>query len=396
VTQTTPVVTLGATAGELESANQVTGDAVLNLDTFGSFNTVVRTKFDFIEGDAGAISVGDLGVDSTGKGGGLLIVYAKTTDATNSDSTGYNRDVIAVQWDGAALSNRTVIDRGINENSLGLDSTATVFGSGGPSPSVGTIPLPAGNYIFPNPFNAGANGLGPTTHPRLGTQNSLGAPGSGLGTQLAGLLQVPSNPDITKGALSPTETYVYMTTPTGDDGNSSIGLFTRTFNHSLRAQANNAASFGDSFVPTAGTGPGSATFVQPQRMDHMTGGNVTPSGLQINHAGTEATVIFQQDGHMWLSGTADGLTQPYTNNGKGSADPFLVDNDSSASVVWSATAGYDDSACNNLHKSIFFFAKNDLSVSNHFNGAGGANNSGSNSSPSNGIVAIRLRLRTFN
>lgn len=381
VTQTTPVVTLGSSVGELESANQVTGDAVIVLDQFGSFNTVVRTKYDFVEGDMANlnnVAVGDLGADATGKGGGLLIVYAKTTDATNSDNNGYNRDVIAVQWDGATLSNRTVIDRGINENALGLTGTNPVAGSQSQSPAVNSFSLQYGSYVSPQPFPIANYGLGPTSVPASG--QAAGSPNSGLNTNLAGFVQLAANPDITsKPALSPTETAIFFTTPTGDDGNSSIGLYTRTFNHQLRATNNNTTSFGDSFVPTVGTGPGAATFVQPQRLDHMTGGNVAKAGLTLNVAGTEVTALFKQDGHIWLSGSNDPLTQPYTNDGKGSADPFLVDNDSSASVKSFGEVGYTDSACNNLHKTLVWFVKNDLSATNP-----------------TGFYALRLRLRVFN
>ena len=100
----------------------------------------------------------------------------------------------------------------------------------------------------------------------------------------------------------------------------------------------------------------------------MTGGDVT-GVLSVNTDGTTATVLMWQDGHLWLSGTSDGATQDYTNDGKGSSDPFLVDNDSSASAQFASVTSFTDSKCNTLHHTIVFFGKNDLSQTNSANGA---------------------------
>jgi len=396
-TNAAPTVTLGSSVGELEAGTQVTGDAIVNENSLSNLDVVVRTKYDFLEGDAAGlnnIAAGDLGVDSTGKGGGLLICYAKTTDGTLSDGTNYNRDVIAVQWDGAALSGRPVIDRGVFENSTGLAGVGTNFPA---SPFQGggalTINIDYFQNTFGGAYNLNNNGLGESNVPAVG--GNFG-PGNNLHANLAGFVQVPANPSTattTGQSLSPTESYLYMFDVNGDNADSGIGLYTRSFNHVLRATANNTATnLGDQFVPTAGTGPGSATFLQPQRLDHLTGGDVT-GVVSINGDGTTATVLFLQDSHLWLSGTTDRVTQPYTNDGKGSADPFLVDNDTSAGTTFQAVINnITATTCGNLHGTIVFFGKNDLSQTNNF-GSGSSANGGSGGPQG---FAFRLRLRVFN
>jgi hypothetical protein len=404
-TNATPVVTLGGSFGELESGNQVSGDAILNLDSFGNLNAVVRSKFDFLEGDVSksGLSAGDLGVDSAGKGGGLLIVYAKTTAGSGGNGltnvgpsnsqggagassgtpngTGFNRDIIAVEWDGSALSNRTVIGRGVFEG-----GQAVVAANQFPrSAFVGapTAPLNLGGSYVQNTgggnFSVNANGLGQTAVPAV-----TGVGGHALHANLANggvgstMIQVPANPSITNTpTLSPKESYIYFFDVNGDNADTGVGLYTRTFNHQIRTQANTTTNFGDQFVPAAGTSanPPSADFVLPQRMDHMTGGDVKGI-VSINVTGTTSAVTFFQDGHVWLSGTTDGVSQPYTNDGTGSADPFLVDNDTSASTQFAQVVNYGDSTCGTLHHSIFFFGKNDLSQTNG-SAAGASANGGS-------------------
>jgi len=374
VTNATPAVTLGGSAGELESGTQVTGDAIINLDSLGNLNQVVRTKFDFVEGDlnASGITAGDLGVDSSGKGGGLLVVYAKTTAATGGtngqNGSGFSRDIIAVEWDGSTLSNRTVIGRGVFEGGQATTGVnqfpSSPFAGGFP-----TAPLQLGNYITntggPAGFTVNANGLGESNVPAITATG-----GHALHASLQNMTQVPTNPSLTTAALSPKESYIYFKDVNGDNADTGVGLYTRTFNHAIRATPNSTASFGDQFVPAAGTAafPPSADFVAPQRMDHMTGGDVT-SLVSVNVAGTTSEVTFFQDGHVWLSGTTDGATQPYTNDGKGSADPFLVDNDTSASTTFAQVQPFGDATCGNLHHSIFFFGKNDLSQTNGSSGS---------------------------
>jgi len=400
ITGNTPVVSAGG-VDELEKSTPAKGDATTNLDAFGSVGQTLGGAssglHNFIDNDAFlgfSIQAGDLGADSAKKGGGLLIVYAKTTDATTTDGNFYNRNIIAAQWDGSQLSNRTVIDRGINENAVLLTAHTN-------SPS-GSVSF--GNYVVNTGggnYSVNANGLGPTTTPAVQFSGGIGTPGGvggvnnhALKTNLANVTQVPSNPDITGSpTLSPKNTYVYFVTPNGDNTDTGVGLYTRTFNHALRAQANNTATFGDQFVPKAATGPGATGFAQPERMDHMTGGDVT-GVLSVNTDGTTATVLMWQDGHLWLSGTSDGATQDYTNDGKGSSDPFLVDNDSSASAQFASVTSFTDSKCNTLHHTIVFFGKNDLSQTNSANGAGG--NKANGGVGGNGTYGFRLRLRTFN
>jgi len=420
ITGNTPVVTAGG-VDELEKNTPAKGDAITNVDAFGNVGSTLGGAnsglHNFVDNDAFlgfSIQAGDLGVDSAKKGGGLLIVYAKTTDATTTDGNFYNRDIIAAQWDGSQLSNRTVIDRGVQENSTVLNThnnfpvnLAPQVANPAPPPAT-LAAVTFGNYIqntggaLGAAYFVGASGLGPTSTPSVQFPSfGLLNPGSvggvnnhALKTNLTNVTQVPTNSDITSApTLSPKNTYVYFVTVNGDNTDTGVGLYTRTFNHALRAQANNTAVFGDQFVPKASTGPGATGFAQPQRMDHLTGGDVTGT-LSVNTDGTTVTVLFEQDGHLWLSGTSDGATQDYTNDGKGSADPFLVDNDSSASAQFASVTNFVDAKCNNLHHSIVFFGKNDLSQTNPGNGAGG--NKANGGVGGNSTYGFRLRLRTFN
>jgi hypothetical protein len=408
-TNATPVVSLGPTA-EFETGTPVKGDAIINLffDSIGQPNvgTVVRNSYDFLEGDGnlGAFGLSDLGVDATKKGGGLLVVYGKTTDGTISDGNNFNRDIVAVQWDGTALSNRTVIDRGVFEDSTATNGVNNVNGTSPVTPPVATTNLTGGkNFLIQSgaPLTTNNNGSGESNVPAVqalggAAVSTPGAASHTLHTVLLTGVAVSANPAIeTTPSLSPTATYIYFLTPNGDNANSATGLYTRLFNNTLRTQANSTATFGDQFVPTAGPGLGGGTTatdaLQPTRLDHMTGGDVT-SLVSTNVAGTTVTLLFWQDAHLWLSGTTDGIT--YTNDGKGSADPFLVDNDTSANTGFAQVTNYTDSKCNNLHQSILFFGKNDLSQTNPTQS--GAVGQTGGTLHTGGFFAFRLRIRTFN
>jgi len=384
VTAATPAVTFTGGAGELENgSSQVQGNGILlqNGVNGGTIGTVDHTSFDFVQGDAAALPLAfDLGIDSNKKAGGLLLVFAKTTDATTSDGSDFNRDIIAVQWDGSTLSNRTVIDRGIFEG--GTTTTATVeFPPAGLTTKYDYFKQGAATA-----YNLAANGTGELFTPTVNATGGAGNFKRALHTNMAGGIQVPASNDIAGSpSYSAKETYIYFVTPTGDSGQSNTGLFTRTFNNQLRLTTGTgaAANIGDQMVPAASTGPASTTFKAPQRMDHLTGGNIAGvNGPLVD--GTTVAVIFGQDGHLWLSGTSDGATQDYTTDGKGSADPFLLDNDTSALVIAQpATTVFGDSKCNTIHKSIVWFTKNDINQ-NGVTVNGGAGQ------------ITRLRLRTFN
>jgi hypothetical protein len=405
-TNNPPVVTLGST-DELEKGNPVLGDAILNAfqDPSGNFNvgTVVRNSFDFLEGDVDLteFELVDLGNDSTGKGGGLLVLYSKTTDGTDSDGNVYDRSVLAAEWDGTSFTDRAEVSRNVFEDAIATLPADVINGTNILGTQTKTL---AGGMNFQvssgAPLALNNNGSGPTnvpfTVPFGGGAVTPGRPkGKGLQKQLVKGISVPANPAIESApSQSPTSTIIICTCPTGDNANSSRGLHTRKFDHTLRATKGNTATFGDQFVPTAGSGVRSRgttapDALEPTRLDHMTGGDVT-SLIGVNVAGTTVTIMFMQDAHLWLSTTTDGIT--YTNDGKGSADPFLVDNDTSAGAEFASITNYTDSKCNNLHQSILFFGKNDLSMTNP-NRAGATGQTGGTFQ--GGFFAFRLRVRTF-
>jgi len=306
-----------------QSSEQVVTDN-LDTDANGSFD---RSQVNFLNGELASGTGGgtstyttapgdsdvkygidnvqscDLGVAGTAQNastGGLFLVYVKTTDNTQQtntggvstgDSDGFDRHIFAnsILVGAAADQGRVLIDSNFNEDDLG-SSTSDL------------AKLTTGKDIF-----------------------SLVALGSPIAVNSSNTNQQNSTGNQITGAL------VFFTQPTkANTGNTDDALYARLFDAAGAFRAGtstgSATDFQASFVPTVASG----SFLAPNRLDHLTGGDVESalSGTPVA-SGTTSLIIWTEDNHHWGNGSADGKTFLTS---AGSPAPVLVDQNKSTNV----------------------------------------------------------------
>lgn len=312
----TPLVNTAGTATsnvvELEDAagQAVSGD---DHDTLPGTAGGEINSFNFINNSIDEVLSCDLGAAGSSTGtqtlGGLFLAFVKVTDATSpsffsststnlGDADGFDADVIAVAvLPGASDElNRVVIDNGFNEDAD--DSTPRAFASN---------------------LNSGGGDL---TGTNLRT-----------GEDVFELVVTDPTTDITTIDNGSDAIVVLWTEPTArSNGTGSDGLFAVKFASDAFASTINgntstgsATDFANAFVPDL--------LLLPNRLDHLTGGDVTGlvPGDNPTTAGSNVGVLFLEDSRIWAQGSTDGGATWLTSSG--APDPALVDNDTTSNVI---------------------------------------------------------------
>lgn len=241
----------------------------------------------------------DLGVAGTAQNastGGLFLVYVKTTDNTRQTITG-----------GVSTGDSDGFDRHIFANSILVGAAAD-----------------QGRVLIDSNFNEDdLSGASQTTGSDIFTLVALGSP---IAVNSSNTNQQNSTGNQITGAL------VFFTQPTqANASNTSDALYARYFDASAKFRAGTstgtATDFQASFVPTVASG----SFLAPNRLDHLTGGDVESalSGTPVV-SGTTSMIIWTEDAHHWGNGSADGRTFLTS---AGSPAPVLVDQDKATNVV---------------------------------------------------------------
>jgi hypothetical protein len=333
-------VTLGTTGTPTHAATTpLEFDAtatVVGHDNFDATNTAnansftTRDTFRFLDGDVNVFSSVmscDLGADSAGAGGGILVVYHKVVDGTSSDNDHGDSNVIAVRvapgQTAIGAGDRAIISRNLNENAA----------------------IPAAPAPMTNPI------------PQFTSSNS-GTSSVAWDARVLKLVCVANNTDIVNNAdYSGNGVYIYMTDSRSQNNNDPTGLFTRKHETDERRNAQTALgpNIGDRMVPLAAIAVSDPTYAEPARIDHLQSNNVTQ--LQCCQAGESVLLTFMQENHIWGQVTADGLT--YLASG-GAPNPALVDNDSSADIGTFNVLSCCEDSNGDSRDSLLGFSKDDV------------------------------------
>jgi len=309
----TPSFTI-STAGELGGTPSVQGYRNFNDDVGTNAQTIAgaTSTFRWLDGEvnAGTLNFCDLGVDSGGVGGGVLVVYSKIVDATTSDNDYADRRVFATRFVNGTLD-ATPLEIGV-----AVDEQAAIPAIG---PNAGSVGL----HVVDDAVN-GASGSASTNRGNLFVTDAGTVGGCTL-------VCVPNNSSIeTNPSYSADAIYIYFYGPSATNGSGSRALYTRKFDANIRENATLASAnpnLGDRLIPTAGTGPGSTGHLPPTRLDHQDNQVTTVSCCQN---GSSVLVMFMQDNHAWAQTTANGETYLVLN---GAPNPALVDNDTSEDLI---------------------------------------------------------------
>lgn len=266
-------------------------------DTTVGALTTPRVGFELTTGAGEVVQSCDLGAagaQANASRGGLFLAYRKTTDATRPALVGTTLTGDADGFDASLFANAVLVGATADLGRVQIDAGLDEDDADGVSP-IGS--LTTAQDVF-----------------RL-------APAGGRNTAARDV------------ATQPNLVYVFFTEPTQRGvGDTSDGLFVRTFDAARLFRAGSsaglAADFRASFFPPADP----AAFAPPTRLDHTTGGDVeglifasfTGNERALVTSGDAALVVFVEDGHDWGNGSLDGRT--FLTSG-GAPAPVLVDND---------------------------------------------------------------------
>jgi hypothetical protein len=265
----------------------------------------------------------DAGVNATGGGGDVLVVFSKVVSATDG---AYDKQVIGALFNQTAISDRVVISRNFVES--------------------------AGSPPGASSFNI--TGLNPSTY--------IGNYG-GFKTQLVAVSPNTGSSSIsTPARAADNGAYIIMNAPANTNASSASVLFARHFRVRKATAGGTAVTFANTFFPPASAATSDATFKNPVRIDN---GDLNSNaiGVQGLTKGRRLVVLFQQDNHLWGTVTDDGET--WTNN-NGQPSAFLVDNNISISLTVPGNSidqfpcTIVDSNCDNLSGTALFISKDDV------------------------------------
>ncbi len=224
--------------------------------------------------------------------GDVLIVFSKVVDATTSDNTFFNREILATLYSPTSTAPLTdvVLSTSPAENATSSTTVNTGFGP----------------QLVPNYF--------------------------AFSRQLVQLVPNAKNPSVTAGkGYSPSNgTYVYFTDLGSQIPQDYKGLFTRHFlARTPLSTGSTVPTLAADFVPASGATASATTYAEPLQIDTLATGEDV-SDVSVLTAGTEALVAFLQDDHWWATITQNGNT--YTSTG-GLSTPILIDNNYSVSAA---------------------------------------------------------------
>ncbi|MEZ6188873.1 MAG: hypothetical protein R3F62_28205 [Planctomycetota bacterium] len=303
-----------STAGELDATPAVQGYRNFNDGTGTSASNIAgaTSTFRFLNGDVtlgSTIFACDLGPDADGNAsndGGVFIVYTKLVDATTGDNDLADRQIFASTFVQGTLGTPVAIGVDVDEQA----AIPQIGPNMGVSTGLHEVADATNGSSFTKSTNSGSSYL--TDDGLVGSCTLVCVPNND---------NITGNPDYSGDAI-----YVYFYGPSATNGSGSRALYTRKFDATIRRNSNLATqtpNFGDRFTPTAGTGPGSMTFLAPRRLDHQDNQVTTVNCCQN---GSSVLVMFMQDNHAWAQATANGTDYLVLN---GAPNPYLVDNDTS-------------------------------------------------------------------
>jgi hypothetical protein len=344
---TPAAITLGNIV-EYDTANTVAGNLNSN-DMFSTFTK--RATFTFLDRtfspifSSGVLFSGDLGaVDAAGNNAGsLFVVYCKISDATAESNGDFgNAEVILATVVNDTITNRISLARNVNEDqplsvvtSAGMNN-AVVPSNQTTNPARGTNAVGGTTFGLPAAYTGSGAGAGAGA---VNTYQSQGI-GGAYDTACVDVKCVPNNNDIVGSPNFQADAiYIYMTAPHSQatNGSSFTGLYTRKVNL-VNFRTGTGSVLNTAIVPNAGTtGPGSAGFLEPTRLDHNIDGNVV--GVACCQRGTAVVVLWRQDDHVWGQRSSDGENYQVQN---GAPNPALVDQDTSADVINFSVTECDD------------------------------------------------------
>jgi hypothetical protein len=337
----TPTAIVLGNIVEYDSTPSVAGNRNSN-DVFGFTK---RTTFTFLDRTFSPIfssdlSSGDLGAtDAMGaNSGSLFVVYCKISDATSSDGDFGNAEVVLCSVVNDTITNRISIGRNLNEDQPLSVVTSNVLNNP-------TVPMNQSTNVangavgtnFPLPANYTGNGGAGAGNMRSYQSQAVGG---AYDTDCMDVKCVPANTNITQSpSFQADAIYIYLTSAHSQatNGSSFTALYTRKVNLA-NFRNTTGAVLNAQIVPNAGTtGPGSAGFLEPTRLDHNIDSNV--AAVQCCQRGTAVVVLWRQDDHVWGQRSTDGENYQVQS---GAPNPALVDQDSTADVI-----GYNVVECDN-------------------------------------------------
>lgn len=321
----------------------------------------------------------DIGLDSTGAGGDIVIFYEKVIDNTvttadqrtesgnrgqlfTGDSDRQDAVVRAVRWDGAALTAAVTMDRGISARTLGSNgaiSNQVTYVEGG-----GTAPDVAGANDGTTPNNThGDPTTGPDSRGRFGTQNNTN-------TQILGFVATPNNTDIVNAKNYPTTGRIRVIGIMGDSEGTEVttgttvtitgnagdrqGMFVRSVENFTAT----VTAFADTFTPSV---KGTKEQVVPTQIDHVQGSFTNSALVSTTQAGTAVAVVMQTDNQLFVNLSVNGTLWLIDANGQ--SNPALITNASSSDVNARSVTSCQDADGDDLKVAILF-SKNDKNQTN--------------------------------
>jgi len=311
----------------------------------GVTNNVSRNSFVNIDQTV-TLGTTHIGVDGGAAGnlnvaaGGMLVIYSKITDNTNTDGDDGDGEIRFAAFDDTFTEGGT-IGNGSNEN-------ATLIGA-----------------------NTGNASLGAAEQLDAQKSDNTDVVNMGIGSAVVGVITVPNNVDIANEPAFPNATnsdtaaYVYITdreTTRTDNagvialfGNNSgqQTIFTRKFELGGTTTVN-APTAQQRFVPTA---PASAAGGDlPTRIDHEQGSADDVTGFVDDGVDGESVgFVFEQGDQLFFNSTTDGVSYETL---QGFSNPLLVTNDDSEDVI-KRTVSFCTDGSGNVQDSVIVFSKND-------------------------------------